>query len=190
MLATILIGAALGGVVAWLWSAISWMALPWHHATFLAFRDEDAVAKVIEENIAADGVYGLPAPPRRPPGASKAERDAIDQRVFERMQRGPVALMVIQAKMRGPVGKLMSIALLCYAIVAGLLTWCLLQTSGLAYFQRAEWVAVAALAGAAFCRLSDWNWHGYSARYTLVALADTAIGWFLVGLVLAKVVAR
>ena len=35
------------------------------------------------------------------------------------------------------------------------------------------------------CRLPDWNWHGFSARYTAVAIADAAIGWTLVGCALA-----
>jgi hypothetical protein len=64
--------ALAGGAVAWSWGAISWGVLPWHHATFVAFADEQEAAWWIIANYPRSGVYGLPAPPRHERGVSAA----------------------------------------------------------------------------------------------------------------------
>lgn len=72
-------------------------------------------------------------------------------------------------------------------ILAGLLfAWLLLRTTGLGFFPRAVFVAVAALAGAITTSLPLWNWYGFSAGFVLSDLLDAGIGWFLCGLVIAK----
>lgn len=48
-------------------------------------------------------------------------------------------------------------------------------------------VAVIGLAAGLICRLPDWNWHGYSAAYTAVCMADHVVGSALVGLALAAI---
>jgi hypothetical protein len=35
-----------------------------------------------------------------------------------------------------------------------------------------------------------WNWWSFPEEYTLVAMADLAVGWFLAGLVIARVATR
>ncbi len=185
MLQTLLIGALAGGATAFVWGAISWMLLPWHHATFLAFTDEDAVIRTIVEQAPRSGVYGIPAPPR---GATREQRAKADEIASKRMQSGPLVMAVINRGGFGPVGPHMLGAFAINAIAAAILTWLLLQTTGLGYAGRVEFVGLAGLSGAVICRLTDWNWHGYSTSYTAVCVADTLIGWTLVGVTLAAVV--
>jgi hypothetical protein len=182
---TLLLGAGVGGVAAWTWGAVSWMALPWHHATFRRFEDEDALVRAIEATAPATGVYGYPAPPRAAKGASREAVAAAEDRVREQMRRGPLVLAVVQRSGFPAVWKPMLGAFAASAFVSLLLTWLLLRTTGLGFLERAAFVGVAGLAGAGLCRLPDWVWHGFSAPYTAVLLADAAIGWFLVGLALA-----
>jgi hypothetical protein len=68
-----------------------------------------------------------------------------------------------------------------------LLTWLLLQTSGLSYARRVLFLAVAGLAASVIADLPNWNWWGFSGAYTVVNLIDYTITWFLAGLVIAKV---
>jgi hypothetical protein len=186
MVQTLLLGALAGGIAAFAWGAVSWMLLSWHHSTFLPFLDEDAVARVIAENAPESGVYGLPAPPTSK-GMSRDEREAAEAAVWEKMQRGPVVMAIIQRQTFSALAKPMLTALCIYVLASLIFTWLLLQTTGLGYWKRVLFVAFAALAGAVICRLLDWNWHGYSTRYTAVAVADAFLGWFLTGLVIAAV---
>jgi hypothetical protein len=181
----LLLAAAAGGAAAWIWGAISWMALPWHHATIRRFEDEELLARAVEQTAPRDGVYGYPAPPRTGPGMSPEQRAAADAQVLAQMRRGPLVLAVVQRAGFPPVWKPMAAALAGGAFVSLLFAWMLRQAQGLGPLEQATFVGVAGLAGAGLCRLPDWNWHRFSAAYTAVLVADAAVGWFLVGWVLA-----
>ena len=43
-------GAIVGAIIAFLWSAISWIALPWHKMTLERFHDEQAVVDTMMES--------------------------------------------------------------------------------------------------------------------------------------------
>jgi hypothetical protein len=49
-----------GGVVMFAWFMISWMALPWHKADLMSFKDEKAVAAALTANAPESGTYVLP----------------------------------------------------------------------------------------------------------------------------------
>jgi hypothetical protein len=187
MLDTLLLGAAAGGAISWSWGAISWMLLPWHHATFLPFRDEDAVCRAIADNAGRSGVYGIPAQRALPAGASADERAAFERAVQQRLRDGPLLFAVVLRRGYPPVWRPMLGALAIAMLVSALLTALLLQTTGLSYGGRIAFVGTAGLAGALLCRLPDWNWHGFSTGYTAVAIADAAIGWTLVGCALGAI---
>jgi hypothetical protein len=70
---------------------------------------------------------------------------------------------------------------------AFLLTWLLLQTSGLSYRKRVMFIAIAGLAASVIVDVPNWNWWGFSGVYTAVNLIDVTITWLLAGLVIAKV---
>ena len=188
MVQTLVFGTVLGGIASFVWGAISWMALPWHHATFKTFRDEDAVGRVLLENAGPDAVYGLPAPPVTR-GMSKAEVAATETSVRAKLEAGPLALVVFQRQGYESIKSRMLRAVLIGMLGSLLFQILLLRLApGTPYLVRATLVGIGALAGAIVCRLPDWNWHGFSPQYTVVAIADVTIGWFLVGLVLAAFV--
>ena len=185
---TLVLGTVLGGLVSFVWGAISWSVMAWHHKTFKAFKDEEAVARVLLDNAPMDAVYGLPAPPVRRPGMTKQDEAAADAAVVERMRTGPLALVVFERSGYASIkGKLVGALLI--GMVSSLLFTLLLQqfAAGHSYLARVMFVTLGALAGAILCRVTDWNWHGYSTPYAAVAVADVAVGWFLVGLALAWV---
>lgn len=188
MLQNLALGAIVGGIVVFAWGAFSWMVLPWHHATFLRFEDESAVARVVSENAPRSGVYGLPAPSALPPGASSEERTRAETEAWERMKSGPTLFAVVGREGFGSIGPRLVAALAIGVLASLLFTWLLLQTTGLGYFGRAAFIAVGGMAGAVICRLPDWNWHGFSGHYTAVSVADATIGWLLTGLAIAAVV--
>jgi hypothetical protein len=188
MLTELCVGAIVGGTVLWLWGAVSWMALPWHHATFLAFANEDDVVRLIRTACPRSGIYGLPAAPRASTAMDKAEREAADRIAHARMVAGPIVTAIVQRDGFGSVPMAMLRAYIIYMLASGAVTWLLLQSPQLRYWQQVAFVGVAGLSAALTCRLPDWNWHGYPTDYTAVNVADHVVGGVLLGLALASVV--
>lgn len=182
---SILLGALTGGAVFFVWSAISWMALPWQRAVYKPFTDEEAIAQVIGTHAPESGMYGLPAEPKYPPAATKEQRAAIDQAAWDKIQKGPTVTAVVKYGGFAPLPQMLAVALVTYCIVAGLFGWMLSHTSGLSYVERVGFVTVAGLAAGIICRVPDWNWHQYPLNHMLVQIANLAIGWLLAGLALA-----
>ncbi len=179
-------GAFLGGAVAFAWTTVSWLVLPWHAGALLAFRDEAAVARVVAANAPEAGVYFLPNPPPAPPGAAPAAAEAARDAALARMERGPVLFTAVRPHGAGSVTRAMVTDAVIEILGALLFTWLLLQTAGLSYWRRVAFVTTAALAVAVVAALPDWNWLGFSARYTAVVATDMVIAWFFAGLVIAR----
>lgn len=171
-------GALLGGIIVFLWSCVSWMALPWHQTTMHTFQNGDEVAQVLVKNAPASGIYVLP-------GCNGTQPDEA----IKKSSEGPVAFVSLRS---GPkpfdMGQMMFQQLLISILGALCLTWLLMQTRGLTYRQRVQFFVVTALAAGILCHLPNWHWWEFSSEYTLVAMADLIIGWLLAGLILAKFV--
>lgn len=50
---------------------------------------------------------------------------------------------------------------------------------------RAGALAIAALAAGMENQVSDWNWYGFSTRFSAFELLDVVVGWFVLGLILS-----
>src|ERR1044071_3358555 len=148
MIITLALGALIGGVTSFVWNAISWMALPWHHATYKPFADEDAVTRALLQHAPTDGVYGLPAPPRTVRGAPKETNAAAEKAVEDKLRRGPLATVVFQRDGYGSLKPKLAVALLTGVIASLLFTTLLVLAPSLSYSARVETVALAAFAGA------------------------------------------
>lgn len=185
---TILWGALIGGAVAWVWGAISWMALPWHHATFLSFSNEPDIERTVLSCCPTSGVYGMPAPPKSTPGMDKAAREAADRAAQARMMSGPIVTAIVQREGFGSVPMAMLRAFAIYGAASAVMTWVVLHANGASYWDRVGVVTAMGLSAGLICRLPDWNWHGYSTAFTAVNVIDHTVGAFLVGLALAALV--
>ena len=182
MLKRLLLGTVLGGLVVYLWGSISWMVLPWHRGTFQVFTNEEVVSTVLQLAAPASGVYLLPKM-----GASAREQ----QHAHELMKQGPVMLAAVRTHGADPADPMFYVKGLGLELFGALLmTWLLLGLPGLSYGARVRTVTVAALIAGVLTRLQDWHWWGFSMSYTVVAILDLVIGWFLAGLVIAKVARR
>lgn len=186
MLKSLVLGTILGGVVAFIWSSISWEVLPWHEQGFHSFQNDEEVSAVIASHITESGNYILPG---RPPmeGMSAEQKKAVETALIAKMQKGPVMFAAIR---RGGFGSFAAGLIKQFLILAAgafLLTWLLLQTSGLSYGQRVIFLAVAGLAASVVSDLPNWNWWGFSGSYTAVMVADSTLTWLFAGLAIAKV---
>jgi hypothetical protein len=182
----LILGAVLGGLAVFVWGTIWWMALPFSESNLQKFGNEDAMTQAIVDNAPRSGVYFLPNS-HSEAGATAETKAAAEAAAWERMQRGPIVFASIQREGFTSMTTAMLSSLLINMIGALLFTWLLMQTKGLNYLHSAVFIAVAALAAGVITRLLDWNWWGFSTGYTVFAIVDIVIGWFLAGLVIAKV---
>jgi hypothetical protein len=177
-------GGVLGGIVLFIWSAISWMALPFHDQHLKGFTNETLVESALMASLEkeAGGVYILPNP--MSPAHLTAE---ANQRAQQKMQSGPFALVVMNPKGGGSMPQNMALALVIQILGAALVTGLLLKTGGMKYWGRVGFVVLFGIAAGVVCWLPQWNWWGFSAGFVLTELMDLLVGWFLAGLVIAKV---
>ena len=185
MIRSLVLGTILGGLVAFAWSTISWELVGWHGKTMVNFQNDDEVSAVIASHAPKDGTYILPGTPTD--AMTPEQKKKTEATVMERMQRGPIMVAAVRRGGFGSFTRGMFIQMLGLMAAAFLLTWLLLQTSGLSYARRVAFLAIAGLAASVIVDLPNWNWWGFSGAYTAVNLVDFTITWFFAGLIIAKV---
>ena len=186
MLKSLVLGAVLGGLTAFLWSFISWELIPWHEKQLHSFQKEDEVSAIIASHAPQSGNYLLPTGPPEE-GLSGDQKKAAQEIRMQKMQKGPLMFAAIRKEGFGSFPKVLITQVLYQMLAALLLTWMLLQTSGLSYARRVAFLAVAGLAASVIADLPNWNWWGYSGAYTAINLIDYTLTWLIAGLVIAKV---
>jgi len=177
-----------GGFIVFLWGALSWMVLPYHAKTLNHFQDERIVQAALTTNALGAGIYVLPHPE---PENAKLPDALARQRALSRQRQaehGPFALVVFQPRGTGPMMFLMARGLALKVLAAILMTWLLLQAGPMSYRRRVFFVMVAAMMGAILIHLEQWNWWAFPDDYVLLQMLDLLMGWFLAGLVMAKIV--
>jgi hypothetical protein len=185
MTKSLLLGAILGGLTAFIWSSISWEVLGWHEKPMLAFQNEDEVSAVIASHATQSGIYLLPGAPAA--GLTAEQKKAAQATQIAKMRKGPIVFAAVRTGGFGSYTRGLIIQLLSLMAAAALLTWLILQTTGLSYARRVIFLAVVGLASSVIVDLPNWNWWGFSGSYTLVNLADFTLMWLFAGFVIAKV---
>ncbi len=186
MLKSLVLGTILGGLVAFVWSSISWEVLSWHEKPIHSFQSDEEVSAVIRTHTVKSGVYLLPGGPSMD-GMSSEQKKAAQATLMEKMQKGPVMFAAVRREGFGSYTKGLVIQLLSLMAAAFLLTWLALQTSGLSYAKRVLFLGIVGLGAGVITELPNWNWWGFSGSYTLVMIADATLTWLFAGLVIAKV---
>lgn len=112
MTRSLALGAVLGGLVAFGWSAVSWMVLPWHDTSMKSFADEAAVAQGLLDNAPSGGMFMLPGLPPGYERMSGAEKEAAEAAMAKKQSEGPYRYGVVWRRVRQDMGRQMGVALL------------------------------------------------------------------------------
>ena len=187
MTKSLILGTILGSLAAFVWSSISWELIGWHEKTMVAFHNEDEVSAVIASHAGQDGTFILPGVPSTAGMTPEQKKAALDA-VMQKMQTGPIMVAAVRRGGFGSYTHGLIVQLLSLMAAAFLLTWLLLQTTGLSYPRRVAFLAVVGLSASVIVDLPNWNWWGFSGAYTAVNLADSMLTWLFAGLIIAKVV--
>jgi hypothetical protein len=164
-------GALFGGLTVFVWSAASWMVLPWHAKVFHTFEHDVDVVRMLDFGAPTSGVYLYPS-------ASSHEMKAGEPMVFVNFSKEGMR----------PMGRAMGFGLALQILGAFILTWLLSKTSGLSYGQKVLFAAAYGLAVAVLGHGAYWIWWAFPTDYTLVAIAEGVMGWILAGLVIGMVI--
>ena len=182
MVKKLILGGIFGGVVLFAWGALSWMVLPWHRSTIQKFGQENVVEVVLAANAPTAGVYIVPnACPLKTP--DKTARQAAQKKA----ETGPFAFVVVSPKGVGPMKRNMIREFAIQILAAMFITTLLLRLGKTSYGNRVVSAVLFAFAASLVTEVSNWNWWGFPLNFTLAACADLLVGWFLAGLVIAKI---
>jgi hypothetical protein len=186
----ILAAGLLGGIAVFVWGMVSHMVLGLGSIGIQRLPNETAIVEAMRANITAPGLYFFPGIDMVSK-KSKAEQAADEKAWGDAIRRGPSGLLVIDTRGKEPLmTRTFAIELLTNifgaAIAAMLLT--LAASSLTTYWVRVLFVAALGLFASIAIDLSYWNWYGFPAEYTIAALVDQTLSWFVGGLVLARLI--
>jgi hypothetical protein len=171
MIANLTKGALVGGLIFFIFSALSWMVLPFHESNLKRFPDEQAAGHLLS-TVKEHGMYLAP---------------------FEEAKQGatPAGPMIFAAVSPGGMtgmGSSMAMGFVTQVLTACLITWLLLQTRGLSYGRKVFFFVVVGLIIGIAGHFPQMTWWQFTRGYTAAEVLDQVVGWFLAGLAVAKVV--
>lgn len=177
----LLLGAIIGGVILFLWGAVSHMLLPLATAGLEQFTNEEAIKQTVVANAPRSGVYFLPYMQQE--GLTEEQQNAA----FEKAMQGPVLFVAVRLGRAASFGSLLGTQFLIDVLTALLLTALLLNLRPIGYAKRVLFVVVVGLVVGIAALLPDWNWYNFSATYTAGEFVGLVIGFALAGLALARI---
>lgn len=179
----------IGAFIVFTWSAMTWIVLPWRKNMLYTFRKEAAVARVLKANAPRPGIYLLPNIHRSLAGKQAEQQAIIRERSIMNMREGPVAFCAINPNGIDPFSPMIFffsfLFQLCGALILSLI---LLRLRNESYGCLVMYATLMGFFATIICHLPYWNWFGFALPYTLVAMTNIIIGWFLAGLAIGKMV--
>ncbi len=178
-----------GGLILFVWGAVSWTILPWQKGQMKGFSDESEVRSAIMDNAKGSGLYVLPnlhkyAPNSEDLAAAKA-----------RMAEGPFVIAAVSVEGRNPSMAGSAVMSLILKIVAAcLVTWLLLKTQHQAYpldyHKSVKFVTVVGIVIALLATIPYGIWFAFPAHFVIGSIIEIVFGWFFAGLAISKLAMR
>jgi len=175
-----LLAAIAGGIVVFIWSAMSHMALGLGSAGIRTLPNEERMAQAIRGVVTEPGLYFFPGM-----DPSRKMTPEEERAWTERYRRGPSGLMIVQPGGRDPMEPTQFVVELLADILAAGVAAFLLAGLGGPLLARAGAVGLLGLFEWADLSVSYWNWYKFPTLYTGAALVEQVVGWTLAGLVMA-----
>ena len=159
---------------------------------FKQIPNEDAVIASMRANMKETGFYFFPGM-EQPPGMSKEQKKGAQEKWTQKYTTGPAGVLIYLPNGGEAMSPKQLVTQLATDILAALIAAFLLASAagGLTGFGgRLLFVTLLGAFAWVVVNLPYWNWYGFPTDFTVVALAEQVIGFFLVGLVLAAMVKR
>jgi hypothetical protein len=179
----ILLAGIVGGIVVFVWGALSHMVLPVGEMGIRVLPDEEAVVSTLRTTIREPGLYLYPGMDMT------REPTEAEQKAWEaRYKAGPRGMLVYQPGGDQPLSPRQFGTELLADIVAALIAAWLLSRAVEPYLRRVVFVTFLGFFAWLVTSVSYWNWYGFPTEFVLAEAVDSIVSWLLAGLVLAKIV--
>jgi hypothetical protein len=180
----ILLAGLLGGLAAFIWSAIAHMN-PLTAALGLSLLNEkeDAVMASLRGTVEKPGLYFFPGR-----DMSKSMTNEQEAAWTERYKAGPSGLLLLQPKGGNPMEARQLVVEFLSAVLCAVTAATILARTIGSLTCRAFRVARIGLFGWLAISVSQWNWYHFPFSFIALDLLDQAIGWLLAGFTIAKLV--
>jgi hypothetical protein len=179
----IVIAGVVGGLIVFVWSAVSHMVLPLGNIGFESLPNDEPVISALKGSVPESGLYFFPGFPNHRE-ATQEEQEAY----LARLRQGPSGVVVYTAGGVEAMAPSRFVTEFVSCLLAALVAaWVLASVVG-GYGKRLLVVALLGFFAFASLLLSYWNWYGFPTDYTLANGFGEVVGWLLAGLAMAKIV--
>jgi len=181
----VIIAGLAGGMVMFLWGAVSHMLLGLGDAGLSQLKSqEEPVLGALRQSIKEPGLYFYPGFMTDHP--SQAEQQAW----MEKYRRGPSGLLLYHPSGEEPMSAKQFTVQVAGDFALGLLAAALLAGSGCwqrTFPSRVSFVSLVGLIPFLTINLPYWNWYGFPTTFTLAQLADQFLGFIFIGVVVGAI---
>ena len=180
----ILLAGLLGGLVAFIWSAVVHMN-PLTAALGLSTMNEkeDAVLAELRGHDLSPGLYFFPGM-----DMSKSMSKEQEAAWTAKFKAGPSGLLLLQPKGGEPMEARQLLLEFFSTALCAIIAATILATTIGSVTCRAVMVAMMGLFGWLAISVSQWTWDHYPVSFLALDLMDQTVGWLLAGFVIAKLV--
>jgi hypothetical protein len=186
MILRILLAGILGGAVMFGWGAVAHMYLQFD-GNMKTIPSEDEILSGLKERLNEKGVYFFPGADMSRE-MSKEEMDAYNAK----FRRGPSGLLIYTpSNERDAMAPEQLGVQLGITIILCLLSAMLLAQAAPAlpsYVLRLFFMLLIGLIAGIAVPVPYWNWYGFPSDFTMMALAEQAIGFVAAGILIAAIV--
>jgi len=183
-----ILGGLLGGLVLFVWGSISHMALPLGQVGVRVMPPslEPAVLASMKSAMSERALYIFPGM-----DMSHSPSEAEQKAWQEKYTAGPAGIVVLDPRPTGSFPRWFATELVANMLAALTAAIVILHVPATVGFgKRALLVALLGLLETFDIDVSQWNWYAFPTAYMLAQAVDHTVGWFLAGLVLARVCRR
>jgi hypothetical protein len=181
----IIIAAIVGGIVMFMWGAVSHMLTPVGEMGLKTIANEEPVVMSLQANLKEPGFYFVPGM-----DMSKEPTPEEEAAWTARYEKGPNAIVIYSPTGETPMSPKQLAVELGSDVFASLIVALLLTWTAAAFTKRVAMATLIGLVAWLSVNVSYWNWYHFPAAMVMGELIDQVVGWFLTGLVMAFILRK
>jgi hypothetical protein len=180
----LIIAGIVGGVVMFMWGAVSHVILPFERAGIKTIPNEEAVVSAMKTNITEPGFYFIP-------GMNMNNQTAEEEKAWtEKYKTGPTGILIYHPTGQDPMSAKQLLIELGSNICAVLIGAFLISWIAPSFSKQVVAATLIGLTAWLSINISYWNWYRFPTSFVLLEGIDQIVSWFLAGLAVALVLHR
>ena len=177
------LAALLACVVLFLWGGLSHTVLL-IGTGFTPLPQEETIVPALSGSIKAQGLYFFPGKDFR---HATAEQEAD---WLTRFRTGPTGMVIYRPVGGEPFSARKLLIQLLASFVTALIASYVASLMGAPYWERALAISLFGFMACSAVSIIYWNWYEFPTSFFIAQIVDQAIGFFLAGLVIARIAPR